>query len=433
MGMVLIFISFTLLCLVPPSYGFDPMDPQGNITIKWDLLQSNTGTTDLKISISNYQLYRHIEPPGWKLGWFWEGDEVIWSMTGAQATQQGNCSRFKGQQLPHSCEKAPLIVDLLPGTPYNRQTANCCRGGVLTSMTQDPSKYTASFQMNVGVATDSSNFTMPFNFSVGIAGYSCSNATEVPATKFTTDGGRRWTQALGTWDVICIYSLTLASPSPKCCVSLSSFYSKTIVPCPQCSCGCQGLPGTQCVKFGDVPSLLQQNQDPTEAPTPLVRCTRHMCPVNVHWHVKQSYKEYWRVKMTMTNLNIVKNYSDWTLVVMHPNLQSLVQVFSFNFKPLNQYGSVNDTGMFWGTRFYNDVLLQEGEMGNVQSEMLLRKDPGLFTFREGWAFPRRISFNGDDCVMPPPDQYPKLPNMGNTAKSSRSAIFFSFLLLLVMF
>lgn len=143
-----------------------------------------------------------------------------------------------------------------------------------------------------------------------------------------------------------------------------------------------------------------------------------MCPIRVHWHVKQSYKEYWRVKITVNNLNILKNYSQWNLVALHPNLRSLTQVFSFNYKPLNQYGYINDTGMFWGIQYYNDMLLQEGKSGNVQTEMLLHKDSEMFTFREGWGFPRRILFNGDECVMPPPDQYPRLPNAGHGAKLS---------------
>lgn len=66
--------------------------------------------------------------------------------------------------------------------------------------------------------------------------------------------------------------------------------------------------------------------------------------------------------------------------------------------------------MFWGIPYYNDVLLQYGENGNVQTEMLLRKDPGVFTFKAGWTFPRRVMFNGEDCVMPPPDLYPQLPS-----------------------
>ncbi|XP_022763312.1 COBRA-like protein 6 isoform X2 [Durio zibethinus] len=429
--MVSTLIFFFLLSSVSPSYGYDPLDPYGNITIKWDLLQSSPDRNDVKVSILNFQLYRHIERPGWRLGWDWTGDEAIWSMQGAEATEQGNCSRFRGGQLPHCCEKKPLIVDLLPGAPYNMQTTNCCKGGVLSSMIQDPTKYAAAFQMNIGAANNS-DFTMPENFTLGIPGYSCAKPVQVAPSRYSSDGGRRWTQALGTWNVTCIYSQFLASTSPKCCVSFSAFYNSSIVPCPKCSCSCQGLPGATCVKFGETPSLLQQIKDPNQEPPSLVRCTQHMCPIRVHWHVKQSYKEYWRVKITVNNLNTMKNYSQWNLVALHPNLKSLTQVFSFNYEPLYQYGYINDTGMFWGIQYYNDMLLQEGESGNVQTELLLRKDQGTFTFREGWGFPRRIMFNGDECVMPPPDQYPRLPNTGHGAKFSLSVIFFSLLLLIIM-
>lgn len=78
-----------------------------------------------------------------------------------------------------------------------------------------------------------------------------------------------------------------------------------------------------------------------EQTRPIVKCSSHMCPIRIHWHVKISYKEYWRVKITINNLNVVKNYSQWNLVVLHPNLQSLTQVFSFYYKPLGQYGSLS--------------------------------------------------------------------------------------------
>ena len=42
-----------------------------------------------------------------------------------------------------------------------------------------------------------------------------------------------------TWNVTCTYSQFLAQKTPTCCVSLSSFYNDTIVPCPTCTCGCQ--------------------------------------------------------------------------------------------------------------------------------------------------------------------------------------------------
>ena len=150
----------------------------------------------MRVSLFNFQLYRHIEPPGWKLSWAWTGSEVIWGMWGAEATEQGNCSAFKGKQLPHCCDKEPVIVDLLPGAPYNMQSQNCCKGGALSSMKQDPSKYGATFQMNVGGGPDFSEFEMPENFTLGIPGYSCGRPYEVQPSRYTTDNGRRWTQAL---------------------------------------------------------------------------------------------------------------------------------------------------------------------------------------------------------------------------------------------
>ena len=43
--------------------------------------------------------------------------------------------------------------------------------------------------------------------------------------------------------------------------------------------------------------------------------------------------------------------------------------------------------MFYGMKFYNDLLMEAGPLGNVQSEVLLRKDQDTFTFKQGWAFP----------------------------------------------
>ncbi|KAL4320665.1 hypothetical protein HN51_064792 [Arachis hypogaea] len=420
---ITIFISFSL------SYGYDPLDPSGNITITWDFISDNGATVDVKVSIYNLQLFRHVEAPGWRLGWAWKGDEVIWAMWGAEAMEQGNCSRFKGQDKPHCCLKHPLIIDLPPNAPYNHRFFNCCRGGLLSSLTQDITKSAASFQMNYNkpsLDATTASFTMPENFTLAVPGYTCSAPFQVPPTKFTADG-HRWQQVLDTWNVTCMYSQYRASPAPKCCVSLSAFYNSTIVPCPVCSCNCKGLPGAHCIDSSS--SVLQL---PQEESSEVVRCSRHMCPIRIHWHVKQSYKEYWRVKITITNLNLVKNYSQWNIVVLHPNLRSVTQVFSFNYKALPIYGNINDTGMFWGLEYYNDMLLS-GKDGNVQTEMLLHKDTEEFTFREGWTFPRKVSFNGEECVMPSPDNYPSLPNNAHLLTFSSFLLTALYFLLYIIF
>lgn len=75
--------------------------------------------------------------------------------------------------------------------------------------------------------------------------------------------------------------------------------------------------------------------------TPLVQCTKHMCPIRIHWHVKLNYKEYWRVKVTITNFNFRMNYTQWNLVVQHPNFDNLTQIFSFNYKSLTPYAAIS--------------------------------------------------------------------------------------------
>ncbi|KAH6791243.1 COBRA-like extracellular glycosyl-phosphatidyl inositol-anchored protein family [Perilla frutescens var. frutescens] len=394
---------------------YDALDPNGNITIKWDVITWTPDGYVATVTMFNFQQYRHIQAPGWTLGWTWAKKEVIWSMMGGQTTEQGDCSRYKGN-IPHCCKKDPTVVDLLPGTPYNQQIANCCKGGVINSWGQDPANAASAFQVSVGAAgTTNKTVRLPKNFTLKAPGpgYTCGPAKIVKPTKFVTPDGRRVTQAMMTWNVTCTYSQFLAQKTPTCCVSLSSFYNDTIVPCPTCTCGCQNnltQPGS-CVDPDSpyIASVVSAKQK-SNSLAPLVQCTSHMCPIRVHWHVKLNYKDYWRVKVTITNFNYRMNYSLWNLVVQHPNFDNLTQIFSFNYKPINPYQNINDTAMLYGVKFYNDFLEQAGSNGNVQSELLFRKDKSTFTFEKGWGFPRRIYFNGDNCVMPPPDAYPYLPN-----------------------
>ncbi|KAF2312875.1 hypothetical protein GH714_040933 [Hevea brasiliensis] len=347
---------------------------------KRETLPERQGRGYAVVTMYNFQQYRHIQAPGWTLGWTWAKKEVIWTMMGGQTTEQGDCSKYKGN-VPHCCKKDPTVVDLLPGTPYNQQIANCCKGGVINSWAQDAATAVSSFQVSVGAAgTSNKTVRLPKNFTLRAPGpgYTCGPA------KIKT---------------------------PTCCVSLSSFYNDTIVGCPTCACGCKNStngPGS-CVD-PDAPHLASVVSSGKNDLSPLVQCTSHMCPIRVHWHVKLNYKEYWRVKVTITNFNYRMNYTQWNIVVQHPNFDNLTQIFSFNYKSLTPYDGLNDTAMLWGVKFYNDLLSQAGPLGNVQSELLFRKDKSTFTFEKGWAFPRRIYFNGDNCVMPPPDAYPWLPN-----------------------
>ncbi|GFY89900.1 COBRA-like extracellular glycosyl-phosphatidyl inositol-anchored protein family [Actinidia rufa] len=73
----------------------------------------------------------------------------------------------------------------------------------------------------------------------------------------------------------------------------------------------------------------------------------------------------------------------------------------------------DEVALFWGLHFYKSELLNvdEKQLGSLTSEILLEKDSKSFTLSNGWAFPRRIYFSGENCEMPPPDIFPMLPNV----------------------
>ncbi|KAK1364107.1 hypothetical protein POM88_039668 [Heracleum sosnowskyi] len=410
---LLVFVLSTLTFTSTEAY--DPLDPNGNITIKWDIISWTPDGYVAAVTMFNFQKFRHIQEPGWTLGWTWAKNEVIWSMAGAKTTQHGNCSKYT-EYAPHSCKKDPSVVDLLPGTPYNYQIANCCKGGVLSSLLQDPSSAASEFQLSVGESgTNKKTVKVPRNFTLKAPGpgYTCGPAKIVKPTIFITADGRRVTRAMMTWNVTCKYSQFLAQKTPNCCVSLSTFYNETIVPCPSCACGCQNnspLSGS-CVDQKS-PRLDSVSSPSKKNTSPLVQCTSHMCPIQVHWHLKLNDKDNWRVNVMVTNFNYRMNYTQWNMVIQHPDLVNLTQIFSFNYKLLAPYADIYDAAMLWGVKGHNDNLLQAGRLGNVQSDILFRKDSSTFTSGKGWAFPRRIYFNGDNCVMPPPDAYPYLPHTG---------------------
>lgn len=187
--------------------GYHVLDPRwlcGELEFHiWSFGSESSNSIDDKmlqavVTMHNFQMYRHIISPGWTLGWTWAKKEVIWSMVGAQTTEQGDCSKFKGN-IPHCCKKTPTVVDLLPGVPYNQQFSNCCKGGVVSSWGQDPAASVSAFQVSVGLAgTSNKTVKLPKNFTLlgPGPGYTCGIAKIVPPTNFLTPDRRRKTQAL---------------------------------------------------------------------------------------------------------------------------------------------------------------------------------------------------------------------------------------------
>lgn len=74
--------------------------------------------------------------------------------------------------------------------------------------------------------------------------------------------------------------------------------------------------------------------------------------------------------------------------------------------------NADDVGLFWGLEHYNSDILtaDETQVGSVTTDIILEKDMKAFTLSNGWAFPRKIYINGENCEMALPDTFPRLPN-----------------------
>lgn len=178
------------------------------------------------VTIQNFYQYRHVDKPGWKLGWTWANNEVIWSMSGAFATQQGNCSSFKFQ-IPHCCKRNPEIIDLMPDALPENRSENCCRGGLLYAYSINPSKSISSFEITVGNLENNSSGNPPLNLTLMAPGYgyTCGPVLDVDPSVSPVIGGRREEQALSKYfksmyiytkvTRISVFLTSVKNPPPK--------------------------------------------------------------------------------------------------------------------------------------------------------------------------------------------------------------------------
>ncbi|KAI3447974.1 hypothetical protein Pfo_004639 [Paulownia fortunei] len=372
---------------------YDPLDPNGNITVTFDILMY---TLDgyARVTIQNYYQYRHVEKPG-------------------------NCSSFK-YQVPHSCKPDPVIVDLMADAMPQNRSDGCCHGGVLAAWAIDPSMSYSSFEVTVGNLEQNSPGYAPLNLTLMAPGpgYTCGPVMDTSPTVSSVIGEEEKSKfrSSGTWKSTCTYSSYLANKIPVCCVSLSTFYNPIVTLCPSCSCGCRPAdqPETSCIREGVFP--------PNLVDADIVQCTDHMCSLRIHWRIKNNYLSHWRVKLTVSNYHYGRKYSDWNVLVQHPGFGQPASAYGFNSTTLPTVGVPEEVALFLGKAFYNTELLQadEHQTGSETTEILMQKDSNSFTLGNGWAFPRRIYFNGENCQMPLPDTFPMLPNSSPRRKPSHS-------------
>ncbi|KAF0930718.1 hypothetical protein E2562_034912 [Oryza meyeriana var. granulata] len=76
-GCCAVLLAAALLFSAPfTTDAYDSLDPNGHITIKWDIMQWTPDGYVAVVTLFNYQQFRHIQPPGWQLGWTWAEKEA---------------------------------------------------------------------------------------------------------------------------------------------------------------------------------------------------------------------------------------------------------------------------------------------------------------------------------------------------------------------
>lgn len=154
-----------------------------------------------RVTIQNYHQYRHVEKPGWKLGWTWAKEEFIWSISGAVATKQGDC-KPSTEQKPHCCSPNPVVVDLTPDATTGNTTDGCCRGGLLAAWAINPSMSYSSFEITVGnLDQNRTGYLAPLNLTLMAPrpGYTCGPVRDARPTVETVVGGRREEQVFSKY------------------------------------------------------------------------------------------------------------------------------------------------------------------------------------------------------------------------------------------
>ncbi|KAE8709252.1 5'-methylthioadenosine/S-adenosylhomocysteine nucleosidase 1-like [Hibiscus syriacus] len=100
----------------------------------------------------------------------------------------------------------------------------------------------------------------------------------------------------------------------------------------------------------------------------------HMCLVRIHWHVMNNYFTHCKVKLTISNYNYKRNYSNWNVLIQHPGFSQSTTAYSFNSTMLPSFGISDEVALFWGIEYYNEELIsaEEDEPGSVSTQILLR-------------------------------------------------------------
>nr|XP_027096288.1 COBRA-like protein 7 [Coffea arabica] len=413
----------------------------GDISIMYDVTSAYEKNYWAQVTISNENPISRLDY--WKLTWEWMREEFIYQMKGAYPTvldtkqcvfgAQGEYYKDLDFSIAVNCERRPTIIDLPPDRTNDTKLGMipfCCRNGSLLPPTLDPTRSKSAFVMQVYKMKPDLNRTQiypPINWKInGTSGpeYQCGQPVRVSSSFFPNPQGLSSdVSAVASWQIVCnISQAQTPQKKPNCCVSFSSFFNDSVVPCNTCACGCNLNPSNMC--NATAPALLLP---PDALLVPFDNRTkkaiefsklkhRHLpnplpcgdnCGVSINWHLLSDFEDGWTARITLFNWGDT-SIADWSAAVeLDKAMPGFEAVYSFNGTIIPDS---NNTLFLYGHPGLN-YLVAETEArkprkdppipGSQQSVILFtkKKTPGINVPR-GDGFPSKVYFNGEECSLP---------------------------------
>ncbi|KFK39029.1 hypothetical protein AALP_AA3G191400 [Arabis alpina] len=414
---------------------------QGDLTIMYDVIRAYKSKYLAQVTIENHNPLGRLD--NWKLSFLWMKDEFISFTKGAYPSVVDSSDCIDGPQGKYyqdldfsnilSCARRPTIIDL-PLTKYNDSALGlkpfCCRNGTILPPSMDPSKSKSVFQMevlkmppnlNISAISPPQNWQIKGNLNPD---YKCGPPVRVSASQFPDPSGlpSNWT-AFASWQVVC----NITQPAtPSCCVSFSSYFNDSIIPCNTCACGGCSSNRVSRTCSTTSPALLLPQQAllmPFENRTKLTTAWANIqrwklpdplpcgdnCGVSINWHLATDYRGGWTARITLFNWGET-DFADWfTAVEMKNAGPGFEKAYSFNGTTI-EINTKNDTILMEGLPGLNYLVAERDGKNPSKDFRVPGKQQSVISFTKkltpgikvgsGDGFPTKVFFNGQECSLP---------------------------------
>lgn len=424
---------------------------KGDLTISYDVLQAYENNYLVQVTMENNSPLGRLDR--WNLTWEWTRGEFISSMKGAftREIDYSDCiygvagDYYKDMDFSKviNCQKNPVLSDL-PPEKYNDTEIGkipfCCRNGSLLPTLMDASQSKSVFQMQVFKVPPDMNKTAiypPEKWKImGILNpdYKCGSPLKVEPSRYPDTRGLDATVvSIASWQIAC----NITEPTKRntrCCVSFSSYYNESIVPCNTCACGCDNINTDHCNPDARAmllpPEALLVPFENRTLKTIAWAKLKHFrvpkklpcgdnCGVSINWHIASDFKGGWSARITIFNWKPM-NFENWFTALQFKKRVSLgfEKVYSFNGTILPR---LNNTIFMQGLKGTNYLLGEDNGTnpkvaGKQQSVISFTKKYKMdIQIAKGDGFPTKVLFNGEECSIPTqfPVQSGTLNNVGD--------------------